>query len=84
MIKIHKPEAIVSNGAATPVMPQHHLTPKKDAHGFIKDQTVACYISMYTGGRYAVWACDWTNRIVPYHVFSSESDLNDHFDEILP
>lgn len=80
MVKLHAPETIVTNGKIMPVMRKHSLRVIKEAPSFPEGETIDCYIALYSGGRYCVWDSSW-GLITNYHVFDSEDQLHEHFDE---
>lgn len=81
MVTLHTPEIKIQNGRPWPMMRKHNLTVKKAAPNFDEGEKVECFIAKYLDGKYAVWASTWkpTNK---YHVFNSEQELHDHFDEL--
>lgn len=63
-----------------PVMWRHVLVVTKDAPSFKKGETVTCFIAKYDHGRYCVFTASFI-RIDHYHVFESEQEMHDHFEE---
>lgn len=80
MVKLNQSLLTVSNGSVCPIMYQHVLKVKKDAPTFKEGTNVTCFIAKYDNGRFCVWEPAWT-YVGAYHVFESEQDLNDTFDE---
>lgn len=77
MVKLQVPTL---NAERLPMMFRHSLKVIKPCPNFEMDETVSCFIAKYDGGRYAVWDSTWkqTNK---YHVFNSEQELHDTFEE---
>lgn len=81
MVKINTQTTTTTNDELPmPVMWKHTLLVVKDAPSFNKGETVTCYIAKYDGGRYCVFTASFI-EIDQYHVFQSEQDLHDHFEE---
>lgn len=83
MVKINIQEMMPANGKQPPmpVMHKHQLTVKKSAPGnFNEGDQVSCYIAKYDNNRFCVFTASFI-RIDHYHVFESEQELHDHFDE---
>lgn len=63
-----------------PVMYKHSLLVKKSAPSFKEGDTVLCFIAKYDNDRYCVFTASFI-RIDHYHVFESEQELHEHFEE---
>lgn len=82
MVTFNKPEMMPGDGkrAPMPVMHKHRLTCIKDAPNFPTGTTGDFYIAKYDNGRYCVFTASFI-RIDNYHVFASEQELHDTFEE---
>lgn len=82
MVKLLATQTTINNGEIVPVMFRHTLLVTKDAPSFKKGETIQCFIAKYDNGRYCVWTASFID-IPNYHVFESEKELHEHFDENL-
>jgi hypothetical protein len=82
MVTLHKSQMTVSEEKQPmPVMYKHSLTVKKSAPGgFNEGDTILCFIARYDNNRYCVFTASFI-RIDHYHVFDSEEQLHEHFEE---
>jgi len=84
MVKLNSIQAVASiiNGqkVVNPVMHYHKLSCKKSAPTFNEGESYGCYITSYAGGRFAVFTHSGVSK-TSYHVFESEQELHNHFDE---
>lgn len=84
MVNFRVQEMMPANGkqAPMPVMHKHKLKVLKSAPTFNEGDTVLCFIAKYDHGRYCVFTASFI-RIDQYHVFDSEDQLHEHFEEQL-
>jgi hypothetical protein len=83
MVTFQSKQFVNTKEGPSPIMHKHSLLVKKDAPGgFNSGDTVLCFICQYDGGRYCVFTASFI-RIDHYHVFDSEQELHDTFDENL-
>lgn len=82
MVKLLTPQTINTKEGLTPVMHKHSLLVLKTIKEFEEGQTVLCYIARYDNNRYCVFTASFI-RIDHYHVFESEKELHEHFEEQL-
>lgn len=85
MVKFNNQIMMPANGKQPPmpVMHKHVLMVLKSAPGnFNEGETVTCYIAKYDNNRYCVFTASFI-RIDHYHVFDSENELHEHFEEQL-
>lgn len=81
MVQLQKMEVITTKEGPVPVMHKHQLTVKKSAPGnFNEGDAISCYITKYDNNRFCVSTASFI-RIDHYHVFESEQELHEHFDE---
>lgn len=69
------------SGEGIPVAHTHNLKCTKAAPTFKAGETVRCYITEMSTGRYAVFSTSGVCS-TQYHVFDSEQELHDHFEEL--
>lgn len=81
MVKINAIQMVTTNGWSQPLMHRHVLTVKKSAPTFNLGESVNCYIAKYDNDRFAVFSSSGVQN-TKYHVFESEAELHEHFDEI--
>lgn len=83
MVKFNNQIMMAANGKnpPTPVMHKHSLKVLKSAPTFNEGDTVLCFIAKYDNGRYCVFTASFV-RIDHYHVFDSENQLHEHFEEL--
>lgn len=81
MVTINQQIVTITKGDIVPIMYVHNLTVKKNVADFVEGSTLQCFVAKYDGGRFAVWESTYTRRSI-YHVFDSERELHDHFDEL--
>lgn len=81
MVKLQTPETINTKEGPVPIMHKHRMTCLKDAPSFTSGETGDYYIARYDGLRYCVFTASFI-RIDSYHVFESEKDLHEHFEEV--
>lgn len=82
MVKLLTPQSVNTKEGLMPIMHKHTLLVKKSSAGnFNENDTVTCYIAKYDHGRYCVFTASFI-RIDHYHVFDSEQELHDTFDEL--
>lgn len=81
MVQLKTPETISTKEGPTPVMHRHNLKCIKSAPGFPEGTTGYFFIARYDNDRYCVFTASFIS-INNYHVFDSEQDLHDHFEEI--
>lgn len=82
MVKLLSTQTIQTKEGVTPVMHRHNLLVKKSAPTFEEGQTITCWIAKYDHGRYAVFTASFI-EVPNYHVFDSEDQLHEHFEEQL-
>lgn len=80
MVTINKMEVYIGKDGVTPVMYQHNLNVLKTTKPFIEGETIRCYVSKYSNGRFAVWDVDFHHHN-KYKVFSEE-ELHATFNEV--
>jgi hypothetical protein len=80
MVTLNTPNGTVSNGEFLPIMFVHPLVCTKDVAGFESGVRYDCYITRCDHGRFAVFTSSGL-RPTLYHVFDSERELHDHFQE---
>lgn len=81
MVKLKSLEVISTKEGPTPVMHRHQLLVIKSAPGgFREGETVICFIAKYDNDRYCVFTASFI-KIDQYHVFESEAELHEHFEE---
>lgn len=80
MIKINQKQLVSDGKYVKPLMHIHNLTVKKEAQTFTEGEIVKCYVTQYSDGRFAVFSSSGATK-TKYHVFESEQELNDTFDE---
>lgn len=81
MVRLNSPTGSIANGEFMPVMFGHTLVSTKDAAGFKSGNQYSCYITKYDGGRFAVFTSHGATHTI-YHVFESEQEMHDSFDEL--
>lgn len=81
MVRLNTPAYTTSNGEFTPIMFVHSLVAAKDAAGFQKGNKYDCYITKYDNDRFAAFTFSGATKTI-YHVFESEQELHDSFDEL--
>jgi hypothetical protein len=81
MVRLNTPTGSFSNGEFTPVMYVHSLVSTKDAKDFKQGNQYNCYITKNDNGRFAVFTSHGAAQTL-YHVFESEQDLHNSFDEL--
>lgn len=81
MVKINKRDGYIgADKNFVPTMHKHHLTCLKEAPSFPEGQTGDYFIAKYDHGRICVFTASFI-RVDQYHVFASEQELHEHFEE---
>lgn len=81
MITMGSKEIITTKEGPVPIMHPHLLRVKKEAPSFEVGKEIKCFIAEYDNRRFAVFTASFV-RVDNYHVFDSEQELHDHFDEL--
>lgn len=81
MVKLKSKEVMTTKEGPLPVMHPHLLRVTKQAPTFPIGKEIKCFIAEYDNKRYAVFTASFM-RVDNYHVFDSEQELHDHFEEL--
>lgn len=81
MVKLQQKQQMTTKEGPVPMMHQHFLKVKKEAPTFKVGDEIKCFIAEYENNRYCVFTASFI-RVPNYHVFNSEQELHDHFDEL--
>jgi hypothetical protein len=81
MIRLNTPTGTTNNGEFTPIMYNHSLLATKDHGNFKKGSRYDCYVTRNDNNRFAVFTSHGATHTI-YHMFESEQDLHDTFDEL--
>lgn len=81
MVHLKTKEIITTKEGPVPVMHPHLLKVKKSTPTFEVGKEIKCFIAEYDKKRYCVFTASFI-RVDNYHVFESEQELHDHFDEL--
>lgn len=81
MVKLKSKEVITTKEGPLPVMHPRLLRVLKPAPTFEVGKEIKCFISEYANKRYAVFTASFV-RVDNYHVFDSEQELHEHFEEL--
>lgn len=81
MVTLNTIQCNRQNGHIVPVMHVHKLRCIKSAPTFDEGEMTECYITKNDNGRYAVFTTSGVKK-TKYHVFQSENDLHEHFEEL--
>lgn len=81
MVTLRSKEIITTKEGPVPIMHPHLLRVKKAAPSFEVGKEIKCFVAEYDNKRFAVFTASFV-RVDNYHVFGSEQELHDHFDEL--
>lgn len=81
MVQLKSKQAITTKEGPVPIMHPHLLRVTKAAPTFEVGKEIKCYITEYDNKRYAVFTASFI-RVDNYHVFESEKELHEHFEEL--
>jgi hypothetical protein len=81
MVTLLSKQTINTKEGPTPIMHKHKLKCLKDAPSFESGKEGEYWIAEYDNGRFCVFTASFI-LVDQYHVFNSEQELHEHFEEL--
>jgi hypothetical protein len=82
MVNINRKDGYIgADKNFVPTMHKHQLKCLRTAPSFNAGESGIYYIAQYDNGRFCVFTASFI-KIDQYHVFNSEQELHEHFEEI--